>query len=159
MWNVLCTRKGKFTFAGKYLVNLNLFRAEQRKNVPKNRNRDKKNISGEYLHASVILPPNLKKITLNISNLFENDNFQKKRKVEKSTHALHWERESASHSMCSEEKTVPSIVALYLFRAMICLAGTSLMFENIPRPSAGALHRHGSSCVMSWSRSNPMWIL
>ena len=35
MWNVLCTRKGKFTFAGKYGVNLNLFRAEQRKNVPK----------------------------------------------------------------------------------------------------------------------------
>ena len=49
-----------YTLAGKYGVNLNLLSAEHIKNVPKKRNRDKKNISGEYLQASVISPPNLK---------------------------------------------------------------------------------------------------
>ena len=50
-----------FTFVGKNVVNLNFFKKNAKKNVPKNKNNDKKNMSGVYLQCSVISPRNLLK--------------------------------------------------------------------------------------------------
>ena len=49
----------QLTLAGKKGVNLNLFRKEHKKKVPKKRKRERKKISGEYLHALVRIPPAL----------------------------------------------------------------------------------------------------
>ena len=49
-----------FTLAGKYGVYLNFFSEVQRRKVPKKRNNERKNISGEYLHEYDSSPPNLK---------------------------------------------------------------------------------------------------
>ena len=124
-------------------MNLNFFKKNAKKKVPKNRKSDRKKMSGVYLQCSVRSPPNLTERRMRC---------QCPASCAAQSYASHSDFLRWSHSMSEAEKTVPFLVTLYCTRDSDWWTVRSpLSWSKMVSPDSGLEHRHGFSIVMKSS--------